>query len=88
MWGVKRSTASQVRRLEVGCNGRVFEGTKSHRGCGVPSKPIQGVRLGRVLGCRGTLRHNVQGWLLDFTQPPGTVKGVVSDGGSNRWGSG
>ena len=52
---MKRSTASQVRRLEAGCNGRVFEGTKSHRGRGVPSKPIQGVRLGRVLGCRGTL---------------------------------
>ena len=24
------------------------------------------------------------GLLLDFTQPPGTIKGVVPDGGSNR----
>ena len=38
---MKRSTASQVRRLEAGCNGHVFEGTKSHRGRGVPSKPIR-----------------------------------------------
>ena len=30
----------------------------------------------------------VIGWLLDFTQPPRTVKEVVSDEGSNRWGSG
>ena len=52
---MKRSMASQVRRLEAGCNGRVFEGTKSHRGRRVPSKPIHGVRLGRFLGCRGTL---------------------------------
>ena len=42
--GVKRSTASQVRHLEVGWNGRVFKGTIRHRGRGVPCyKPIQGV---------------------------------------------
>ena len=34
------------------------------------------------------ITSKVIGCLLDFTQPPGTVKGVVSDGGSNRWGSG
>ena len=55
-WDVRRSMASQVRRLEADWNGRVFEGTKSHRGRGVPCcKPIQGVRSGRILGCRGTL---------------------------------
>ena len=34
------------------------------------------------------ITSKVIGWLLDFTQPPGNVKGVVPDGGSNRWESG
>ena len=30
------------------------------------------------------ITSKVMGWLLDFTQPSGTVKGVEPDGGSNR----
>ena len=33
------------------------------------------------------ITSKVIGWLLDFTQPPGTVKGVVSDGGSKTGGA-
>ena len=88
MWGVKRSTASHVRHLEAGWNGRVFEGMGSHKGRGVlyvVSRFWDFDHGGSwVVEEPYDITPKVIGWLLDFTQPPRTVKGVVPDGGSNR----
>ena len=57
---------SRVRLLGAGWIAREFEGTKSHKGHGGPCyKLLLGVRSGRGLGCRETLRRRVRGsWVV------------------------
>ena len=57
---------SRVRRLEAGCIARESGSTKSHKGRGAPPfKSYLGVRSGRGLGCRGTVRRSVRGrWVV------------------------
>ena len=60
--GREEGEVSRVRRLEVGCIARASGGPKSHKGRGAPCyKPILGVRSGRGLGCRKTVRRSVRG---------------------------
>ena len=65
-YGGGRGKVSRVRRLEAGCRARESGGTKSHKGRGAPCyKPILGVRSGRGLGCRETVRRSVRGrWVV------------------------
>ena len=59
--GVKRGVVNHVKRLEAGWCGRVFGGTKNHRGRGAPYyRRILGGRSGHGLGCRGTVRRSVR----------------------------
>ena len=64
--GREEGEVSRVRRLEAGCIARESGGTKSHKGRGAPCyKPILGVRSGRGLGCRETVRRSVRGrWVV------------------------
>ena len=64
--GREEGEVSRVRRLEAGCIARESGGTKSHKGRGAPCyKPILGVRSGRGLGCRETVRRSVRGrWMV------------------------
>ena len=64
--GREEGEVSRVRRLEAGWIARESGGTKSHKGRGAPCyKPILGVRSGRGLGCRGTVRRSVRGrWAI------------------------
>ena len=58
--GREEGEVNRVRRLEAGWIARESGGTKSHKGRRAPSyKPILGVRSGRGLGCRGTVRRSV-----------------------------
>ena len=59
--GREEGEVSRVRRLEAGWTAREFGGIKNHRERGTPCyKPFLGVRSGRGLGCRGTLRRSVR----------------------------
>ena len=64
--GMEEGEVSRVRRLEAGCTARESGGTKGHKGREAPCyKPILGVRSGRGLGCRETVRRSVRGrWMV------------------------
>ena len=64
--GREEGEVSRVRRLEAGWIARESGGTKSHEGRGTPCyKPILGVRSGRGLSCRGTVRRSARGrWVV------------------------
>ena len=64
--GREEGEVSRVRRLEAGWIARESGGTKSHIGGGSPYyKPILGIRSGRGLGYRGTVRRKVRGrWVV------------------------
>ena len=64
--GLEEGGVSGVRRVETGCIARESGCTKSHKRRGAPCyKPILGVRSGRGLGCRGTVRRSVRGrWVI------------------------
>ena len=82
---------NQGGRLGAGECGRVFGGTKSHRGRGAPYyRRIRGGRSGQDLDCRGTydVASEDIGELLDFSKPPRTMKGMVPNGGADRQRSG
>ena len=57
---------SRVRLLEAGWIAREFGGTKSHKGHGAPCyKLLLGVRPGRGLDDRETVRRSVRGrWVV------------------------
>ena len=58
--GREEGEISRVRRLEAGWIAHESGSTKSHKGRGALShEPILGVRSGRGLGCRGTVRRSV-----------------------------
>ena len=69
----------------------MFGGTKSHRGRGAPYyRRILEVDEGRAWVIEepyGVASKDVGG-LLDSTKPPGTIKGMEPNGGSNRQKSG
>ena len=63
-WGhcYRRGVVNHVRRLEAGWCGRVFGGTKSHRGRGAPYyRRVLGGQSRQGLGCRGIVRRSVRG---------------------------
>ena len=64
--GREEGEVSRVRRFGAGCIARESGGTKSHKGRGAPCyKPILGVRSGRGLGCRETVRRSVrERWMI------------------------
>ena len=64
--GREEEEVRRVRHLEAGCITRESGGTRSHKGGGAPCyKPILGVRSGRSLGCRETVRRSVLGrWVV------------------------
>ena len=57
---------------------------RHQEGRGAPChRRIQGGQSGRDLDCQGIVRRNVRGRirLLNFAEPPGTVKGMIPDRG-------
>ena len=88
---MKRGVVNHVRCLEVGSCGRVFGGTRSHRGREAPCyRRILGDRSGQawVVEELYDVASEDVGGLLGFTKPSGTIKGMVPNGGSDRQRSG